>query len=147
MLRGPLECRGLVLEGRPSLLISSSASRIRHVLLTLEHGGSGGVMAIFAVTTEKGPNWDEARAMREQESWPEHARFADDLVERGVIIIGGPIGGSDTDIALLAVDAEDEARVETLFGDDPWMLNGVFRIKEVRPWTWWLDGRKDRSAT
>jgi hypothetical protein len=99
-------------------------------------------MAIFAVTTEKGPNWDDARAMREQQSWTEHARFADDLVERGVIIIGGPIGGSDTDIALLGVDAEDEAQVRTLFSEDPWTLNGVFRIKEVRPWTWWLDGRK-----
>ena len=26
-------------------------------------------------------------------------------------------------------------------GDDPWTVHEVFRIKEIRPWTLWLDGR------
>ncbi len=95
------------------------------------------------MTTGKGPNWDQDVPLREQLAWAEHAAFADELVERGVIIVGGPIGGrSDDDIALLAVEADTEAALRALFADDPWMLNGVFRIKEVRPWTWWLDGRK-----
>ncbi len=99
-------------------------------------------MAVFAVTTEKGPNWDDSRSIREQRSWEQHARFADDLVERGIIILGGPIGGgSDGDIALLAVAAEDEPALRSIFGDDPWTVHGVFRIKEIRPWTVWLDGR------
>ncbi len=73
----------------------------------------------------------------------EHAEFADELVERGIIILGGPIGGgSDDDIALLAVEAPDEAELRSIFSDDPWTVSGVFRIKEVRPWTLWLDGRR-----
>jgi hypothetical protein len=57
--------------------------------------------------------------------------------------LGGPIGGgSDGDIALLAVEAQDESQLRSIFKDDPWMVFGVFRIKEVRSWTWWLDGRR-----
>jgi uncharacterized protein YciI len=97
--------------------------------------------AVFAVTTGRGPNWDDALPIREQEAWTEHAAFADELVERGVIIVGGPIVGDDDDLALLAVNARDEAELRSIFRDDPWTANGVFRIKEARPWTWWLDGR------
>ena len=103
-------------------------------------------MPVFAVTTEKGSNWDESRPIREQQEWAEHAGYADELVERGIIILGGPIGGgSDQDIALLAVEATDESELRSIFGDDPWTLCGVFRIKEVRPWTLWLDSRSAKA--
>jgi hypothetical protein len=36
----------------------------------------------------------------------------------------------------------DEAELRSIFSDDPWTVSGVFRIKEVRPWTLWLDGRR-----
>jgi len=103
-------------------------------------------MALFAVTTEKGPNWDDTRKIRDQKAWVEHAAFADELVVRGIIIVGGPIGGIDADIALLAVEAPDERELRSIFDDDPWTVSGVFRIKEVRPWTWWLDGRSSNPA-
>ena len=98
-------------------------------------------MAVFAVTTAKGPNWDDTRDVREQRAWEEHAMFADGLVERGVIVLGGPISGSDEDVALLAVDAADQQEVLSIFSDDPWAKFGVFRIKEVRLWTLWLGRR------
>jgi uncharacterized protein len=98
-------------------------------------------MAIFAVTTERGPRWDPVRSTREQDAWEEHAAFADDLVQRGIIIVGGPVSGGDNDIALLAVNASDEAELQRVFSQDPWTLNGVFRIKDARSWEWWLDGR------
>jgi hypothetical protein len=103
--------------------------------------------AVFAVTTRKGPNWDNERPIREQEAWTEHAAFADELVERGIIIVGGPIGGVGDDVALLAVEAADESELRTFFSEDPWTVNGVFRVKEVRPWTWWLDGRRGTTGT
>ena len=94
------------------------------------------------MTTKKGPSWDHGRPIREQAAWTEHAAFVDELVERGIIVVGGPIGGgSDDDIALLAVEARDDSELRSLFSEDPWTINGVFLIKEVRPWTWWLDGR------
>jgi len=65
-------------------------------------------MPVFAVTTAKGANWDHARDIREQPFWDQHAAFADGLVERGVIILGGPVDSDDDeDIALMAVEAPD----------------------------------------
>lgn len=99
-------------------------------------------MAVFAVTTAKGPNWEPARGIREQREWDGHASFADDLVDRGVIIIGGPIASTnDEDVALIAVTASDENELRSIFAEDPWARNGVLRVKDVRPWTLWLDGR------
>jgi uncharacterized protein YciI len=102
----------------------------------------GGAMPVFAVSTAKGPDWDYARGTREQRCWQEHADFADRLVERGVILIGGPIASDDVqDIALLAVEAPDEDAARAIFDADPWTVHGVFRIKDVRAWSLWLDGR------
>jgi uncharacterized protein len=99
-------------------------------------------MPVFAVTTAKGAGWDHARGIREQRFWDGHAAFADELVDRGVIILGGPVGnGEGEDLALLAVQAPDEDSVRSVFDADPWTVHQVFRIKQVRPWTLWLDGR------
>jgi uncharacterized protein YciI len=48
--------------------------------------------------------------------------------------------GAD-DVALLAVEAADEEELRSNFGEDPWAMSGVLRVKEVRAWTLWLDGR------
>ena len=99
-------------------------------------------MPVFAVSTAQGPNWDRARGTREQRFWEEHADFADRLVERGVILFGGPIASDDEeDIALVAVEAPDEDAARAVFDADPWTVHGVFRIKDVRAWSLWLDGR------
>jgi uncharacterized protein YciI len=99
-------------------------------------------MPVFAVTTAKAANWDHSRDNREQPFWHEHAAFADQLVERGFVILGGPIAsGADEDIALLAVEAADESAVYAVFDADPWTAHQVFRIKSVWPWALWLDGR------
>jgi uncharacterized protein YciI len=99
-------------------------------------------MPVFAVTTAKGSNWDQARSIREQAFWDQHAAFADALTDRGVIILGGPVASDDDDdIALLAVEAPDEEALRSIFDADPWTVHQVFRIKRVRAWTLWLDGR------
>ena len=102
-------------------------------------------MAIFAVSTEKGPNWDHNLRIREQAAWEAHAAFADDLVNRGVILVGGPIEDEPEVIALVAVEASNEEEVRSIFALDPWTANGVFRVRDVRHWTWWLDGRNRES--
>jgi uncharacterized protein len=69
-------------------------------------------MAVFAVTTAKGPKWDLARGIREQRGWDEHAAFADGLVDRGVVVLGGPIStDSEDDVGLLIVNAGDAEEV------------------------------------
>ena len=103
-------------------------------------------MPVFAVTTARDAGWDYARGTREQPYWDQHAAFADELVDRGVIIIGGPIGGGDgEDLALLAVEAADEDAVRSAFDADPWTAHQVFRLKQIRPWTLWLDGRSHKA--
>ena len=102
-------------------------------------------MAVFAVTTAKGPNWDRARGIREQQAWDEHAAFADSLVDRGVVILGGPISSdSDEDVGLLVVNAADDQEVQSIFSNDPWATNLVLRVKAVRPWSLWLDSRRSK---
>lgn len=57
-------------------------------------------------------------------------------------MFGGPIGSADDEeVALLAVESADEKVLRSIFAEDPWALNYVLRIKEVRPWTVWHDGR------
>jgi uncharacterized protein len=100
-------------------------------------------MSTFAVTTAKGPRWDDARGIREQAFFDEHAAFMDELVAGGVIVLGGPIDSDDASvIALLAVEAPDEAAARAVFSADPWLKHQVFRLKEIRAWTIWLDGRR-----
>ena len=114
-------------------------------------------MAVFAVTTARGPAWDAARDIRDQDGWDEHAAFADSLVEQGVTLFGGPIGtdadagsvddgssvdaGSVDDVALVVLELPDAREVHRTFEADPWLVSGVLRLRSVRPWTLWLDGR------
>jgi hypothetical protein len=99
-------------------------------------------MVMFAVTTAKGPAWDGSRGIRDQADFEPHAEFMDRLVARGAIVLGGPVESTDdADIALLAVEADSPDEVHRLFAADPWILNQVFRLKSVRAWTIWLDGR------
>lgn len=104
-------------------------------------------MPLFAVTTAKGPRWVPTRGIPEQPAWDEHAAFFDHLVERGLVILGGPIdSGSDEDVALLAVEAPDERDLRAQFSSDPWAVNQVLRIKDIRSWTLWLDDGSDERA-
>jgi uncharacterized protein YciI len=103
-------------------------------------------MALFAVTTAKGPNWRQDQGIRDQQGWEDHARFFDRLVEQGVVVLGGPIESHYQDeVGLLAVRAADESEVRSAFGADPWATSGVLRVKDVRTWTIWLDGRGSSS--
>jgi uncharacterized protein len=106
------------------------------------------IMAMFAVRTAKGSNWDAKGGPREQELWAAHARFMDELVEQGTVVLGGPIEDDDPDVvALIAMRAADEAQVRSIFSADPWTPAQILRIKDVRAWTVWLDGRSARSMT
>ena len=95
-------------------------------------------MAMFLVTLENGPRWDDTRGRREQDGWDEHARFMDTLVADGFVILGGPIG----DRVVLAIEATDEAEILDRLADDPWEPAGLLRTSRIEPWTVWLDRRR-----
>jgi hypothetical protein len=99
---------------------------------------------MFAVITARGPRWDATRGIRSQDEWESHAACMDRLVDEGVIVLGGPIGGAPgqpDEIALLAIRADSAEHVHSLFDADPWIVSGILKLASVRPWTIWLDSR------
>jgi uncharacterized protein YciI len=96
-------------------------------------------VACFAVTVKHGPAWDDSRPMREQEEWDAHARYMDQLVDEGFIVLGGPLG--DGERVLIAVSAEHESQIEERFAADPWRPMGLLVTARIDPWEILLDGR------
>jgi uncharacterized protein YciI len=96
-------------------------------------------VTLYAVRRRRGGPWDWSRDLREQAGWDEHARFMDDLVDAGFILLGGPLeGGHDV---LLIVDAESEEAIRERLAEDPWEASGMLRPVRVERWTVLLDGR------
>jgi uncharacterized protein YciI len=93
---------------------------------------------MFAVRLTRGGPWNWSRDLREQDGWDEHARFMDELVEEGFIVLGGPIGGERE--ILHAIEAPSEEAVRERLAQDNWHRNGMLRIKSIEPWTILLDG-------
>jgi uncharacterized protein len=93
----------------------------------------------FAVTTAHGSGWDETKPVRSQNGWVAHAAFLDDLVERGVVVLGGPL--DEGEHALLIIDAADDDEVRRYLSDDPWVAADLLGLASVQRWRVWLDGR------
>jgi uncharacterized protein YciI len=77
--------------------------------------------------------------MREQDGWDEHAAFMDGLVDRGKIVLGGPL--EDERYTMHVVAAESESAVRELFATDPWWMNGMLSPIAIERWTILLDSR------
>jgi uncharacterized protein YciI len=70
--------------------------------------------------------------MREQAKWDEHAAFMNGLVDEGVVVLGGPVGGANK--FLLIFDIEREELIHARLADDPWTPMGLLRVASVEPW-------------
>jgi uncharacterized protein YciI len=88
---------------------------------------------LFLVRVARGGPWDWSKDMREQELWPEHARFMNGLVDDGLILLGGPVAGGREAFHVVAASSEDELRAR--FAEDPWARNGMLTVKSVERWT------------
>jgi uncharacterized protein YciI len=91
----------------------------------------------FLVKRTHGPSWDPSRLRREQEGWAAHAEFMDRLVDKGVVVLGGPVGEGDGDYALQVIEAWSEAEVRAWLADDPWEED-MLVTESIEPWTIWL---------
>jgi uncharacterized protein YciI len=96
-------------------------------------------VTLHAVRLQRGGPWDWSRGLREQAGWDEHARFMDDLVDAGFVLLGGPLEG-DRDV-LLIVEAESEEAIRERLAEDPWERSGMLRPVRIERWTVLLDGR------
>jgi uncharacterized protein YciI len=85
-----------------------------------------------------GPAW-KSGLPEDQPGWDDHARFIDDLIERGVFIMGGPWAGRLGSMSLWEGLNADEVR--RVMQSDPFIQNGVFEIEDCADWTVYVDTR------
>jgi uncharacterized protein YciI len=92
----------------------------------------------FVCMRRSGPEWDPSRPMEEQSGWEAHAAFMDDLVDRGFVVLGGPL--ADEFRVCLAIEAESEEALRETLARDPWHETHLV-VSSVDAWTIRLDGR------
>jgi uncharacterized protein YciI len=96
------------------------------------------VATFHVVLRRSGPQWDPSLPLREQSGFSAHAAFMDDLVDRGFIVLGGPL--ADDVRTVHVVEAESEDAIRATLADDPWRETHL-EIEAIEPWTILLDGR------
>ena len=98
----------------------------------------------FAVRLQRGGPWDWSRDLRQQDGWDEHAAFMDELVDQGVIVLGGPLAG-DREI-LHVIRADTEQAIRERLAQDNWSANGMLTITSIERWSILLDGLGARGT-
>jgi uncharacterized protein len=78
----------------------------------------------------------------------EHLRLATDAHSRGELLLGGAFA-EPADRALLVFRAESPGIAESFAHNDPYVVNGLVKRWEVRPWTVVIGGTEagDVAAT
>jgi myo-inositol catabolism protein IolC len=95
-------------------------------------------MSMFhVVLSQSGPEWDRFQPLEGQSGWREHAAFMDELVDRGFVVLGGPVPGHRV---VHAVEAASEEEIRSTLASDPWSGSHLV-IESIEPWTIRLDGR------
>jgi len=97
-----------------------------------------------AVFLKPGARWDHSKGVREQANWDEHARFIDDLFERGVILMVGPFTSEGTG-ALAILNVETAAEARAIYAQDPWAHQQILVTADAKEWTIFLDGHCQNS--
>ena len=95
---------------------------------------------LFVAISSAGPNRNFSKGTREQPFWDEHAKFIDQLVADGFILMGGPL--VDEGGALLIFNAEDENEVREILKNDPWSTHGILKLESVKRWQIFIDARR-----
>jgi uncharacterized protein YciI len=93
------------------------------------------------IVRQAGPEFDPSLPLEEQTLWPEHAAYMDSLVEKGRIVLGGPLPNGRV---AHAMEAESEDEIEAIWALDPWAYTHLL-IESIEPWEIRLDGRQSSS--
>ena len=99
---------------------------------------------VVALFLQPGPNWDLSKGVREQQFWDEHARFVDDLFDRGLVMLAGPFAPDGTGaLVILNVVTANEARA--IYAADPWAHQQILLTADAKEWTIFLDCRDESN--
>jgi uncharacterized protein YciI len=98
----------------------------------------------FLAFSSVGPNSDPSKGTREQPFWDDHAAFIDQLVDKGFVLMGGPLldEAGMPQGALLIVNAGDEDEVREKLKNDPWFQRGILKLESVKRWQIFIDTTK-----
>lgn len=101
-------------------------------------------MATFHVVIHRsGPDYDLSLPLEQQSGWDEHAAFMDGLVDRGFLVLGGPLEDGFHVVHVAEAASADDVR-ETL-ARDPWSGTHLV-VDSVDAWTLRLDARRPAGA-
>jgi hypothetical protein len=87
---------------------------------------------VFAVLRARGPAWDDSKPLESQAGWAAHAAFMDDLFDRRIAALVGPLEG--TRDALLILRASSASEIVERLALDPWTTSGLLVTKQISPW-------------
>jgi len=88
---------------------------------------------LFAVMLNHGPAYQQGLPLESQPEWDAHAKFMDDLVDTGLVRLGGPLEG--TSEVLLIFRAESPEEIRQRLATDLWHQMGLLQIARIMPWT------------
>jgi uncharacterized protein YciI len=93
-------------------------------------------MSYFAVTRDAGPAWTEAMGAFDQPGAEDHAAFMSTLAGEGLVLLAGPLAGSDWARirVLLIVESSSEIEIHQRLADDPWAVSQRLVTSSVEPW-------------
>jgi uncharacterized protein YciI len=93
-------------------------------------------MSLFAVTREAGPSWTDGKGAFEQPAANDHAAFMKGLADEGLVLVAGPLAGSEHDRirVLLIAEAASETDIHRRLADDPWARTQRLVTTSVEPW-------------
>ncbi len=86
----------------------------------------------YAVKRKFGPSWNYDLEMNEQKEWEEHANFMDDLVDRDLVVLGGPL--NDGPYVQLILESESMSSLFEVLQEDPWEKSGLLTEVSVQYW-------------
>jgi uncharacterized protein YciI len=94
-------------------------------------------MSLFAVNREAGPAWIDDKGASDQPGVADHAAFMNGLAEEGLIVLAGPLAGTESSRirVLLIADASNEAELRQRLVVDPWELTGHITTTTIEAWT------------
>ena len=76
----------------------------------------------------------------------EHLRLARESRERGELVLAGALT-EPIDRALLVFNVDDKSKVEAFAREDPYVLNGLAKKWEIRPWNVVVGNEQPASST
>jgi uncharacterized protein YciI len=93
----------------------------------------------FVVLSTAGANRDLSKGARDQAHWDEHEGFIDNLVDRGFIVMGGPL--VDEGGGMLIVRGESAEAVRATMEQDPWYAHEILCLVGIKRWDIFIDKR------